>query len=74
MTLNFGIAKSDGKPNIVRSDWSLSATENGIAGEVSVVLYQPLETCDPIAAPESCEAEPFGSLSLVGSRVTLGGM
>jgi hypothetical protein len=54
------------------SDWALSPTEDGISGEATVALFQPLETCDPIGAPESCQGESYGPFDC--RRVALGGM
>ncbi|MCP4385044.1 MAG: hypothetical protein GY798_27135 [Hyphomicrobiales bacterium] len=69
VTLDFGMTESDGAADLARSDWRLTATEDKIAGEISVVLYQPLETCDPMAAPEACDADPMGTFAFAGSRL-----
>ncbi len=70
VTLDFGRTEADGEQDIARSDWVLSNDEQGISGKVDVVLYQPVESCDPIRDASACVADPQGTFSFSGSRLT----
>ena len=70
ITLNFGKTESDGKPDIGRSDWTFTANDGGIEGSVEVVLYQPIDSCDPIGF-EGCSPDPVGAFTFAGERLTV---
>lgn len=67
ITLDFGFSAPQ---NIARSDWVIGMTAEGnIAGQITLNLYLPLETCNPMADPDACDIVPIDTFTFSSVRV-----
>ncbi len=71
ITLDFGETESIEDIDIAKSDWIFKKMKDGsLSGEITVNLYTPLETCDPLGDPEnSCIKDPAGTFTFTSVKV-----
>lgn len=68
ITLDF--SGSGSSQAIARSDWVIAVSPKGsITGEITVNLYRPLETCNPLEDPSQCDVTPLDTFTFTSVRV-----
>lgn len=69
ITLNFGYSEAQAGEDIARTDWTFTVDRSGaLTGTATLVLYQPVETCDPFNAEATCTGKPPEAFTLTGQR------